>query len=408
MKHLISTISSLLLVASLLALPVCAEDAQVVWGEVYCFSTEDLTMEESSLGIVVTGVPEDAMGSVFLGTRKIVAGDVLTREQAQQLTFVPVTGAEGDADITCMSITPDGLGSEAQMTLSIGSGKNKAPTAQDSEFETYKNIAAPVPLSVQDPENEPLTVTIVSEPKRGTVDVAEDGTVTYTPNENKVGKDSFTYTVTDPAGNVSEEATVRIRILKPSDKETYQDMDGDPAELAAMWMKETGLYRGNSVAGELLFSPDETVTRGEFTAMCVALTQAQPELLETGFIDGDDMPLWLQPYVGAALKCGYLSGIPTENGLAMEATDPIRQGEAAVMLAKVLNLPESEDQTVLALEDSLPAWAASAVASVQDAGLEDLSDTAAPLTRRDAAMLLYSAWNLAKNQESSLLSWAEE
>ena len=139
------------------------------------------------------------------------------------------------------------------------------------------------------------TVTIVSEPKRGTVDVAEDGTVTYTPNENKVGKDSFTYTVTDPAGNVSEEATVRIRILKPSDKETYQDMDGDPAELAAMWMKETGLYRGNSVAGELLFSPDETVTRGEFTAMCVALTQAQPELLETGFIDGDDMPLWLHP-----------------------------------------------------------------------------------------------------------------
>ena len=408
MKHFISAISSLLLATVLLALPVCAEDAQVVWGEVYCFSTEDLTVEENSLGIVVTGVPEDAMGSVFLGTRKIVAGDVLTREQAQQLTFVPVTGAEGDADITCMSITPDGLGSEAQMTLSIGSGKNKAPTAQDSEFETYKNIAAPVPLSVQDPENEPLTVTIVSEPKRGTVDVAEDGTVTYTPTENKVGKDSFTYTVTDPAGNVSEEATVRIRILKPSDKETYQDMDGDPAELAAMWMKETGLYRGNSVAGELLFSPDETVTRGEFTAMCVALTQAQPELLETGFIDGDDMPLWLQPYVGAALKCGYLSGIPTENGLAMEASDPIRQGEAAVMLAKVLNLPESEDQTVLALEDSLPAWAASAVASVQDAGLTDLSDTAAPLTRRDAAMLLYSAWNVAKNQESSLLSWAEE
>ena len=180
MKHFISAISSLLLAASLLALPVCAEDAQVVWGEVYCFSAEDLTMETGSLGIVVTGVPEDAMGSVFLGTRKIVAGDVLTREQAQQLTFVPITGAEGDADITCMSITPDGLGSEAQMTLRIGSGKNKAPTAQDSEFETYKNIAAPVPLSVQDPENESLTVTIVSEPKRGTVDVAGDGTVTYT------------------------------------------------------------------------------------------------------------------------------------------------------------------------------------------------------------------------------------
>ena len=408
MKHFIALISSLLLAATLLALPVSASNDQVVWGEIYCFSSEDLTMEADSLGIVITDVPEDTMGSVFLGTRKIVAGDVLTRQQAQQLTFVPITGAEGDAAVACMSITPDGLGEESRMTLKIGSGKNEAPTAQDSELETYKNIAAPVPLSVQDPENDTLTVTIVSQPKRGTVEVAEDGTVTYTPNENKVGKDSFTYTVTDTAGNVSEDATVRIRILKPSDKETYQDMDGDPAELAAMWLKENGIYRGSSVAGTLLFSPEDTVTRGEFTAMCVALTQAQPELLETGVIDGEDMPLWLQPYVGAALKCGYLSGIPTENGLAMEASDPIRQGEAAVMLSKVLSLPQPEEQSVLAQEHSLPAWAASAVSSMQNAGLEDLSDTESPLTRRDAAMLLYSAWNLAKTQESSLLAWAEE
>ena len=408
MKHFIASISTLLLAAALVAFPVSAGDDQVVWGEIYCFSSEDLTMEADSLGIVITDVPSDSLGSVFLGTRKIVAGDVLTRQQAQQLTFVPTTGATGDAAVACMSITPDGLKEEAQMTLKISSGKNEAPTAQDSEFETYKNIAAPVPLSIQDPENDALTVTIVSEPKRGTVEVSDDGTVTYTPNENKVGKDSFTYTVTDIAGNVSEEATVRIRILKPSDKETYQDMDGDPAQLAAMWLKENGIYRGSSVAGKLLYSPDETVSRGEFTAMCVALTQAQPELLETGFIDGDEMPLWLQPYIGAALKCGYLSGIPTENGLAMEASDPIRQGEAAVMLARVLNLPQSEDQSVLAQEDSLPAWAASAVSSMRDAGLEDLSDTSAPLTRRDAAMLLYSSWNLAKNQESSLLSWAAE
>ena len=408
MKHFIASISSLLLAAAVLAFPASAVDDQVVWGEVYCFSSEDLTMEPDSLGIVITDVPSDSMGSVFLGTRKIVAGDVLTQQQAQQLTFVPTTGATGDAAVACMSITPDGLTEEAQMTLKIGSGKNEAPTAQDSDFETYKNIAAPVPLSIRDPENDELTVTIVSQPKRGTVEVSDDGTVTYTPTENKVGKDSFTYTVTDTAGNVSEEATVRIRILKPSDKETYQDMDGDPAQLAAMWLKENGIYRGSSVAGKLLFAPEEQVSRGEFTAMCVALTQTQPELLETGFIDGDEMPLWLQPYVGAALKCGYLSGIPTENGLAMEASDPIRQGEAAVMLARVLNLPQSEDQSVLAQEDSLPAWAASAVSSMRDAGLEDLSDTAAPLTRRDAAMLLYSAWNLAKNQESSLLSWAAE
>ena len=69
MKHFIASISSLLLAASVLAFPVSANDDQVVWGEVYCFSSEDLTMEADSLGIVITDVPSDSMGSVFLGTR---------------------------------------------------------------------------------------------------------------------------------------------------------------------------------------------------------------------------------------------------------------------------------------------------------------------------------------------------
>ena len=306
---------------------VAATNVETLYSAEYCFCEADFhadTLTDLN-GIFVTGVPDKTVAAVRLGNREILPGDVLPLDCLSRLTLQPNCAGGCDAVMTYCPIRGTRLDSQATLTIRIKSGKNEPPKAVDTDFETYKNVANDGQLTGTDPENAPLTFQLVDEPKRGTVDVAGDGTVTYTPTENKVGKDSFTYTVTDPAGNVSEEATVRIRILKPSDKETYQDMDGDPAELAAMWMKETGLYRGNSVAGELLFSPDETVTRGEFTAMCVALTQAQPELLETGFIDGDDMPLWLQPYVGAALKCGYLSGIPTENGLAMEASDPIRQ-----------------------------------------------------------------------------------
>ena len=71
--------------------------------------------------------------------------------------------------------------------------------------------------------------------------IVKDGSVVYTPRENKVGKDSFVYTVTDEAGNVSREATVRIDILKPSDKEVYCDLSGDPALLAATWLRENGI-----------------------------------------------------------------------------------------------------------------------------------------------------------------------
>ena len=408
MKRILSHMLPALLTALLLTVPAAAAEADVVWGDVYCFSPAALTGKADALGVMMTGVPDEALGKLRLGSRVIQPGDVLTAQQADRLTFVPVTGADGEAEVACMSITPDGLGEESRMTLKIGSGKNEAPVAEDSEFETYKNISGEISLRVSDPDGDALTVTIVKEPKRGTLEVGENGTVTYTPEENKVGKDSFTYTVTDTAGNTSEEATVRIQIKKPSDKATYQDMDGDPAQLAAVWLRESGIYSGKTVAGELLFCPEESVSRGEFIAMCVALTQQQPELLETGLIDGDDTPLWLQPYVSTALKCGYISGVPTENGLALLADQPIRQGEAAVMLSRLLELSESE--TVMADRDAaaLPAWVSGAVQATAEAGLKDLSDVSAPLTRRDAALLLHEVWQVAEQQENSLLSWARE
>ena len=85
-----------------------------------------------------------------------------------------------------------------------------------------------------------LTYQLVKEPKRGTVELHDDGSFTYTPGKNKVGKDSFVFTATDPAGNVSNEACVKIRILKPADKATYQDMSGDKDAFAAMWLKDQG------------------------------------------------------------------------------------------------------------------------------------------------------------------------
>ncbi|MFR8332989.1 MAG: Ig-like domain-containing protein [Oscillospiraceae bacterium] len=52
--------------------------------------------------------------------------------------------------------------------------------------------------------------------------MGEDGAFTHTPKKNKVGKDSFSFTATDEAGAVSNEATVTIEILKPLDNTTIR------------------------------------------------------------------------------------------------------------------------------------------------------------------------------------------
>ncbi|HCG8163787.1 TPA: tandem-95 repeat protein [Vibrio parahaemolyticus] len=58
-------------------------------------------------------------------------------------------------------------------------------------------------------------------PKNGTVTVNNDGTVTYTPDDNYVGKDTFTYVVT--SGGVSESATVTVNVTPVNDKPESED-----------------------------------------------------------------------------------------------------------------------------------------------------------------------------------------
>ncbi|WP_277987770.1 tandem-95 repeat protein, partial [Vibrio parahaemolyticus] len=58
-------------------------------------------------------------------------------------------------------------------------------------------------------------------PKNGTITVNNDGTVTYTPDDNYVGKDTFTYVVT--SGGVSESTTVTVNVTPVNDKPESED-----------------------------------------------------------------------------------------------------------------------------------------------------------------------------------------
>jgi len=57
------------------------------------------------------------------------------------------------------------------------------------------------------------TVTIVNPPIVGTVNVNNDGTITYTPSSAITGSDGFTYTVDNTFGQTSNTATVTVDLL---------------------------------------------------------------------------------------------------------------------------------------------------------------------------------------------------
>ena len=382
-SRFLSALAALLCLGSAL-LPAAA--AEVDCDSTYCFSAEDFSSESTITGICITGLPEESLGTVMLGSRVLRAGDILTAEQAAQMTFCPLrTETDRSAQVEYLPIFAGSVAPSDVMTISIRGKEDKAPIAEDFALETYKNLAITGSLKVTDPEGQPMTFTVTRQPKRGNLELKEDGSFTYTPKKNKVGVDSFTFTAADPAGKVSREATITINILKPTDATQYTDTMGRECRFAAQWMRNTGIFAGEQLAGKPCFHPDKEVTRGEFVTMLVKALDipAEEDASLTGYTD--EIPLWLQPYLAAAVRSGLTAGLPEQE--VFGANTPITGAEAAVLLQNALDLAVPKTET--AADSTLPAWAETAVTTLSENGFA--LDGDAVLTRGETAQLLYRA-----------------
>ncbi len=370
----------------MLAMPVWA--AEVDSDAVYCFTAEDFAGEEPLVGICITEIPNAETGAVLLGQRVLQPGDILTADQLAQMTFAPVrTESDADATLTYLPIYENRVEQSATMTIGIRGKEDKAPVAEDFTVETYKNLPNEGTLKATDPEGQLLTYSVIRQPKRGSVEIKDDGTFVYTPKKNKVGVDSFTYTATDPAGKVSREATVTVQILKPTDAAQYTDTAGMDCRFEAEWLRNTGLFVGEQMGKSQYFQPEKTVSQGQFLAMVMQMLEipapeqiAYPEMAESA-------PQWLKPYLAAALRSGLVADLPE----TFDGNGPITGAEAAVILQNALDLtvqPQTE-------ADEHPTFADTALAVMNENGLNLTAD--GELTRAQIADILYKAYGLAQN-----------
>ena len=93
---------------------------------------------------------------------------------------------------------------------------NSVPLANDDNFTLTKGSMSVLDLVSNDSdENNDLdfaSITIVSVPLNGSTIVNADGTVDYTHDDSSTTSDSFTYTIKDTSGEVSNTATVALTI----------------------------------------------------------------------------------------------------------------------------------------------------------------------------------------------------
>ena len=93
--------------------------------------------------------------------------------------------------------------------------KGTAPVAENLEISTLRDKTVEGVLSALDPEGDVAQFIVTTDPIKGEINLEADGTFKYTPREGKKGRDYFGYKAVDSEGNVSQEATVIIKIIKP-------------------------------------------------------------------------------------------------------------------------------------------------------------------------------------------------
>jgi 2C-methyl-D-erythritol 2,4-cyclodiphosphate synthase len=178
----------------------------------------DSDIDSSSLTVSIESMPSDGTATV---------------NPDNTITYTPNADFNGP-DSFQYRLSDGSLEVVAQVDITVGP-VNDAPVANDDidSVQEDDSVTTNVVANDGDTENETLAVTITSSPSNGVATENGDGTVTYTPNANFNGADSYQYTVND--GNAdSNTATVTITIAPVNDAPVAADDADSTAEDTAV------------------------------------------------------------------------------------------------------------------------------------------------------------------------------
>jgi len=280
------------------------------------------------------------------------------------------------------------------------------PTANDLNIKTTKNTPITNTLPATDPDEDELVYEIVYQPQKGTVEIPDpaSGTFTYTPNEDEIGEDSFQFKVNDGTED-SNIATVTITIEEPVSTPTpeppvfqYADLVNHWASYSAGKLADRGIIVGEKMGGKYYFYPDKVMNRAEFNLFLNAALQINSDAIGSepvGFADEDQIPIWALHEARAAKKQGLINGDLYGDKYYYNAYDLLTRLETIVIIHNALN-PSANNNDPLEFADAaaLPEWSVQYVKNMRGYGImrgyED--NTIRPdqtVTRAEAAEILY-------------------
>jgi len=165
-----------------------------------------------TLAVLDNDVDPDALPLNVIAISNGPASGVANIRNGILIEYQPGAGFVGQDSFTYTAEDSGGLTVTANVTINVAN-VNDAPVAQNDVVTTNENV----PVSVQvlandsDVENDALSVVSVANPLNGSAVVSANGAVTYTPDANYAGPDSFEYTISD--GLDTATATVVVTVI---------------------------------------------------------------------------------------------------------------------------------------------------------------------------------------------------
>lgn len=174
------------------------------------------TDEEILLDIAVPGVlvndSDPSVGSLtaVLGTG--VTNGALNLNSDGSFTYSPSENFDGIDSFTYYATNGTDNSNTATVTISINS-INDAPVAQDDSANTFEETAVTIDVLANDSDvdGDTLNIQSFSQGANGIVSDNGDGTLSYTPNVDFTGADSFTYQMND-GSELDDSATVSVTV----------------------------------------------------------------------------------------------------------------------------------------------------------------------------------------------------
>ncbi|MEI6178315.1 MAG: DUF6288 domain-containing protein, partial [Verrucomicrobiota bacterium] len=175
--------------------------------------------ENTSVGSSVGTIASSDANAGDVRTYSITAGNTGGAFSLNSLTGQLTVGAGIDFEsipsyVLTVAVTDGLLTDTAAITVTVNN-VNDAPVAIAQSVTPTEDIALPITLTGTDMENSPLTYAIVTAPLHGTLSGTAPN-VTYTPDANYNGSDSFTFKANDGSLD-SAAATIAITVTPVND-----------------------------------------------------------------------------------------------------------------------------------------------------------------------------------------------